>query len=234
MSADEFLIEGGFIRYISEIWYEKGRFPTNKEINKRLGLGDGQIGDLISRPGVIKSLTARGIKIPGSEEFSPKQLAAIHTYLNIYDQRPDAQKFADIGVTPQEWNGWMKGQKFKDYVYGRGQDIFGSDVMVAAQHQVGMGVQRGSIRHLRLFFDIKKWEAEQANTITDIRSFMTSVIETIQRHVTDQETLKAIAVDFENIVQGKPARQIDRPNLPLSLAEIEAKAEAQFVRGEEL
>lgn len=225
-----FKVEGAFLLYIQEVWHQHHRFPTSREFMERLSLSNTDTNTLLAREGVQKSLERRGIAMPGSEDFTPLQLAAINTYLNIYDSRSEAQKLKDLGVTMTKWNGWMKGAKFRDYVMTRAADIFSGETLAVAQHQLSSGVAKGSIRHLRLFFDVQKWESEK-NAMGDVRQFMSRVIETIQRHVSDQDVLKAIASDFEAIMSGQQP-VIQAHSLGVSLAEIEARAEAQHMREE--
>lgn len=226
-----FKVEGAFILFIEEVWHQHHRLPTARDFLDRLSLGNTEVNTLFAREGVQRSLERRGIALPGSEDFTALQLAAINTYLNVYDGRSEAQKLKDLGVTMVKWNGWMKGEKFRSYVMGRASEIFAGETMAVAQHQLSSGVAKGSIRHLRLFFDVQKWEQEK-NAVGDTRQFMSRVIETIQRHVSDQETLKLIAADFEAIMMGQQPI-VQAHSLGASLAEIEARAEAQHMRAED-
>lgn len=228
----DFKIESAFVLYIEEHWHRFGSFPSDRDINNTLGLTAPQIAELISRKGVQASLDRRGIVVSADEGFTAIQLAAINTYLNVSDQRTDRTKLKDLGITINQWNGWWRDPKFRKYVLDRSNDIFNNETLANAQMAVSKRVKSGDPRMLKLFFDIRKADSDSQG-IQDVKQFMSQVIETIQRHVPDENVLKAIALDFEYILMG---------NKPMISGAIEASsppfldkmADQQLAKGKEI
>lgn len=197
-----------FIAVTQQIYMEKGKFPTFKDYYDYINLTKEQVIELLSDEGVQHSLSLRGVTPPEASVFDPRSIAAIFVYSNPFDKRSLIKKLEDIGVTIQEWNGWMRNPAFKGYLMNRTRELFSEDTLANAQMEITKGVAKGSLPHLRLYFDIKKWEADRESQIQDTGVFLTRVIEVIQKHVKSPELIKAIAKDFEAIVAGRDPVQI--------------------------
>lgn len=153
-------------------------------------------------------LRMRGITLPEESVFDPRSLAALFSYVNPYDTRPLKRKLEDLGISMPEWNGWMRNPAFRGYLMSRTRELFTEDTLAAAQVKIAEGVAKGDIRHMRLFFDVQKMEAERATQIQDTGMFLTRVIEAIQKHVKSPEIIKAIAKEFQEIVENRTPIQI--------------------------
>lgn len=228
----DFKIESAFIFFIESYWQKNGVFPRDTEINQNLGLTKEQIAELLSRKGVQASLDRRGVVSSQQDGFTAIQLAAINTYIDISDTRPDRTKLSDLGLTPSQWNGWMRDAKFRKYVMDRAAHLFNNDTLAAAQMAVSKKVKAGDPRILKLYFDIRAKDTELQNN-QDMRSVMMGLIEIIQKHVPDQAVLKSIASEFESLVSGKPAvipgeLTATPPNI------LEKMADATLIRGKGL
>lgn len=197
-----------FIAVTQQLVTELRRFPTFKEYYDYLRLTKEDVMSLLSDEQTQELLRMRGITLPEESAFDPRSIAAIFAYINPYDTRSLKRKLEDLGIELVEWQGWMRNPAFKGYVMNRTRELFTEDTLAAAQVKIAEGVAKGDIRHLRLYFDIKKQEAESSAQIQDTGMFLTKVIEVIQRHVRSPELIRAIAKDFEAIMENRSPVQI--------------------------
>lgn len=197
-----------FIAVTQQLVAEKNRFPTFGEYYNYIRLTKEDVMSLLADENTQDLLRMRGITLPEESVFDPRSLAALFAYINPYDTRSLKKKLEDIGVELSEWNGWMRNPAFRGYLMNRTRELFTEDTLAAAQVKISEGVAKGDIRHLKLYFDIKKQEAEAAHQIQDTGMFLTRVIEVIQKHVRSPELIKAIAKDFEAIVENRSPVQI--------------------------
>lgn len=197
-----------FISVTQQLVAEKSRFPTFKEYYDYIRLTKEDVLSLLSDERTQELLRTRGITLPEESVFDPRSLAALFSYINPYDSRSLKRKLEDLGIELSEWNGWMRNPAFRGYVMNRTRELFTEDTLAAAQVKIAEGVAKGDIRHLKLYFDIKKQEAEANSQIQDTGMFLTRVIEVIQKHVRSPELIKLIAKDFEAIVENRSPVQI--------------------------
>lgn len=192
------------INFIEEYWHDRRQFPTEQEIRTVYKL---PVENLFSHPTFITALEARGIpRPPTSVEGLPTgltklQVAAALKYMDIHDKRSLSAKLKEIGVTTIQWNGWMRGKRFRDFVIdGIGRD-FEENV-----HEAQMGLRKamedGNPNAIKLYYELTKRYNSNEGQIGNLKVVLAQVIEAVQRHVTDPETLALISRDFEVILGG--------------------------------
>lgn len=197
-----------FIAVTQQLVSEKQRFPTFKEYYDYLRLTKEDVMSLLADEVTQDLLRMRGISLPEESVFDPRSLAALFSYINPYDTRSLKRKLEDLGIELPEWNGWMRNPAFRGYLMNRTRELFTEDTLAAAQVKIAEGVAKGDIRHIKLFYDVKRQESEMAYQIQDTGVFLTRVIEAIQKHVKSPELIKAIAKEFEAIVENRSPVQI--------------------------
>lgn len=197
-----------FITVTQQLIAERGKFPTFGEYYTYLRLTKEDVMSLLSDTDTQDLLRMRGIVLPEESVFDPRSIAAIFAYINPYDTRSLKRKLEDLGIELGEWNGWMRNPAFRGYLMNRTRELFTEDTLAAAQMKIAEGVAKGDVRHLKLYFEVQKQEAERVNQIQDTGMFLTRVIEVIQKHVRSPELIKAIAKDFEAIIENRSPVQI--------------------------
>lgn len=203
----EFVAWGQMADLAEATWFDKKRLPTDKEYLDVLvpfGWSDDYMRRLTRNPTYLRMLKERGVSQDvATGDLMPEQLAAIHTYLNIADQRSLRAKLSDLGITSGQFNAWMKYPPFKDYLQKRADELFAEGLPVA--HRALMGqVAAGNVRAIKLYYDKFGFGADTQNgNSQDLKVMVMRLIEVIQKHVTDADILKAIARDFEKVVNGE-------------------------------
>lgn len=192
------------INFIEEYWHDRRQFPTEAEIK---AVYKAPVDELFAHPTFIVALEARGIpRPPTSTQQLPTgltqlQVAAALKYLDVEDKRTLATKLREIGVTTTQWYGWMKGARFRDFVVHNSNQDFEENL-----HEAQMGLRRamenGNPNAIKLYYELTKRYNSNEGQIGNLKVVISQIIEAVQRHVRDPETLEAIAHDFEAILSG--------------------------------
>lgn len=195
-----------FAELAERTWYDKKRLPNKTEYKKclvEMGGNPDRVDFLLTHDHFEKILRERGlIRDPEDDTLLPEQYHAIGAYLNITDQRTWRAKLADLGITPTQWNAWLKYPPFREYLQKRADELYAEGLPMAHKALLEQ-VSRGNVRAIKLYYDTYGFgQDKQAGNTQDVRLLVTRLVEVIQRHVTDQPVLQAIARDFEVVVNG--------------------------------
>lgn len=163
--------------------------------------------NLVENPEFIKSMESRGIPI-GQTSLTAKQMAAVSVMLNLVDRRSDEKKLRDLGISTEEWSTWMLNNNFAKYVKDR------SEALVAANlHEAHMGLMRGvrqgNTSAISLYYKLTgRYDPDQENQV-NVRMLIGKILESIQKHVRDPETLNKLAVEMSQLAieAGTPVGQ---------------------------
>ena len=146
-----------------------------------------------------ESMRVRGIIIDESSvnsNLTPRQMAAVAAMLNLIDKRSDEKKLRDLGITTEEWSTWMLNDKFSAYVTGRAEKLINNPT---AEAHLGLlkGVRAGNLQAVKLHYEITgRYNPEQENAAVNVSVLLARVLETIQKHVRDPNTLNALGSDL--------------------------------------
>jgi hypothetical protein len=179
--------------WVETYWHQYKRYPSDTELAAEFGFNADDLLRLHVSKYYLNCLRERGISHePGF--FTPEQVAAISLISNVYDTRPPAAKLAAIGVSAEQYNGWMQDPKFKEELQRRSEDILGN-IFPEAQAALAKQVMNGSIPALKFYYEITG-RAQSPETV-NIKMLMVKVIEAIQKHVKDPAVLAAIASEIQ-------------------------------------
>lgn len=185
------------IRGLAEIekyWYLHGKFP------KIFSTPGFDLQSALKSESFVMGLFNRGIKIPDhSQELSDAQMAAILVVVDINDRRSIPAKLKGIGINSQTWQGWMKDLNFKEYLHSLSTANF-EDALHVAQQGLLSAVERGDVNAIKYYNQTTGREV--APEIQNARILISRLVQVIQSHVKDQETLTAISRDFERVMRG--------------------------------
>lgn len=138
-------------------------------------------------------------------QLTDKQLAVAHTLLNPFDRRSLEGKLRELGVSPNTYYGWLKSEIFAQYMKRRSEELFG-DTMPMAHSALMRNVIGGDVKSLKLFYEMtNRWQGVKSQDTGNLRAVIMQLIEVIQKHVNDPETLKAIARDFQQALDTQQA-----------------------------
>lgn len=188
---------------VERMWLEKRRFPTTKEFRDVLGgdrITNERVRELVDHRDFEWLLSQRGLPNGTDADLMPEQVAAIQVFLNTMDMRVWSQKLADIGVKPVQFTNWRKNKKFEEALQAEAQKTFSENLPMAHQALL-REVGKGNVRAIKVYYDKLGFGHDvAAASVQDVRFVMLHMIEIIQKHVTDETILKAIAREFEGLV----------------------------------
>jgi hypothetical protein len=203
--------------WVETFWHNNKRYPSDIDLCTRFGFDEFDLLRLHSSKFYEECLRVRGITRDVAV-LTDKQVAAISLITNFSDTRPNAAKLTAIGVTPEEYNGWLSNPEFKKELTNRADDIL-DNVYPEAQAALAKKVKTGDITALKFYYEITG--RAQSPEVVNMKLTMIRVIEAIQKHVKDPEILQAIASEINAVgsVAGETVPALPSTPSPLSLKE---------------
>jgi hypothetical protein len=207
LTANELTLIG----YIEERWHATGKFPRAEVLKERFDI---DVKELLAEKETFRlALVNRGIKYPNYDlidlqldGLTNEQVAAIITMVNFDDKRPRATKLKEMGISVVKWNGWMKERAFVDYLQDLSSRHF-QDALDKAHEGLMRSVERGDTNAIKLYMELTGRHTPggvgSGATAENVKIILQRVVEVIQRHVKDPETLRAIGIDFEKVMNGE-------------------------------
>lgn len=198
LSKDEWNI----LNFIEERYSRRQQFPHLSTISKELKIDQVKVVDCLSNPLMQKSLTIRGIPWEFLEEdrLTPMQLAAIQCILNISDQRTIADKLRGLGINLSTYYGWKKQPHFAEVYREQSERLYGEAIPEVHQSIIKNAVD-GDFKSQKLMLAIAgRWDDKKSVESLNVKFVLIKVLEVIQKHVHDKDSLEAIAREFEVIL----------------------------------
>lgn len=199
--------EYDIVNFVEQEYLLHGLIPTAEKIEE-LGLATKKwYSEFLTKEDVRKSLVARGVSL--GEQFingetyvlTEEQLTAANVMLDLGDNRSRKKKLADLRISTQKWEGWMKDPAFQHYVKTRAENLLGS-----SQHEAHLAlldtVRKGDVSAIKYFNELTGRYAPARDNNIDLPALLMRVLEIIQRHVADDEALRSIANDMMTLANG--------------------------------
>jgi len=191
------------VLYVERVHSTTGALPDTNAIIEYLnfkgipGVEPSEVESLKTNPLFIASMNSRGLNLE-DHIITPKQMAAAAIMLNLTDRRSDEKKLRDIGVTTEEYSNWMLNTTFAKYMADRSENLVANSV-----HEAHMGLMRGvrqgNTASIKLYYEMTgRYNPNEENNV-NIRMLIGRVLEAIQLHVRDPDTLNRLAVSLSQI-----------------------------------
>ena len=187
--------------WVETYWHEKKRYPRDEELHQKFGLTETQLLQLHNSKYYKNCLELRGITREVGD-LSPRQVAAITLITNFSDTRSTETKMASIGVSTEELNGWYSNPVFQRELASRADSIL-DNIFPEAQAQLARQIKQGNFPALKFYYEITG-RAQSPETV-NVKLAMMRLIEIVQKHVQDPETLAAIANEMRGALPGNEA-----------------------------
>jgi YesN/AraC family two-component response regulator len=145
------------------------------------------------------SMEVRGLTFNDEpNKLTAKQMAAASVMLNLTDRRSDEKKLRDIGVSTEEFTNWLQDNQFAEYMRERSELMINNSVHLA---HMGLlrGVNQGNTASIKLYYELTGRYNPNEEQNVNIRILIAKMLEVIQKHVRDPNTLNQLAVEFSQI-----------------------------------
>ncbi|SRR5258708_2217775 len=194
--------EWEILNFIEERYMKRSQFPTVTTISKFTKIDQVRVVECLSSPILQKSLDARGIpwQFLDEDRLTPMQLACLQMVLNITDTRSIAQKLQSLGINISTYHGWKKQPHFMEAYRELSEKLYGESIPEVHQALIKKAVE-GDHQAQKLMLAISgRWDDKKSLEAMNVRFVLMKVLEVIQRHVHDKDTLESIAREFEVIL----------------------------------
>lgn len=202
-------LERRVVATLEESWMKNAYIPTPAEIAESFGLTPKRASEVLISDAVVGACKSRGIPTTAAAGLSPEQVTAINTVINPMDQRSRRKKLQDMNISAAQWAGWMRMPQFASYIKTRSESLL-TDAIPEAHMALVDNVMRGEFTSIKFLYEMTGHYDGNKQPI-DLPALVQRIIEVIQVHVKDPETLLAISHDLLGLAQ--PTTVNTRPEL---------------------
>jgi hypothetical protein len=197
-------VELDLVFFVERFHSSNGVAPTDAQINQRFtGLTPAFMAEFKQNPLVLKSFKARGIIYPAAEDrFTPDQMHAAATMMDLVDRRSDEKKLRDIGISTRQWATWLQDDEFAAYLRDRSEKLLANSTHEAHKGLM-KGVRQGNLAAVRTMYEITGRFDPNKETQIDVRRVLHTFIEVLQKHIKDPVALHAIAMDLSQVASAE-------------------------------
>lgn len=187
------LYEIRLVNRVEQYWHQHHSFPPDDFFDGTL---------VLEKPAFKRAMSMRGIIMPSEiEDLTSEQMAAILSVTNYLDKRSQASKLKALGITNQQWQGWLVNPKFKQYLHNTSSSTF-NDALHTAQEGLMRKVEAGDVNAVKFYMEMTGRYTESGGQVENLKVIISRLIEVIQRHIKDPEQLRAISTDFNTVLSG--------------------------------
>ncbi len=206
--------EAELVKFYHLSWILKQKVPTIEEVatevrKKYPTTRLTSINYYLNRQPVKKALEARGIPYlqHTQSELTATQIAVANVMMNFADERSNREKLDSLGVNSSQYKAWLQDPQFKNLIDSLADQNVRNLRPVAITefsklvHEGNWNAVKFYLETTGAFEDGRAPQAEQQVML---------LIEIIQKHVKDPDTMMAIAQDVINVM-GTRGLQAQKP-----------------------
>jgi hypothetical protein len=202
--------EKALVNYYELQWHLRHRVPTIEEVATHLKLTQVTVNYYLQRRVVIKALDDRGIpwKQHSQDELTATQVAAAVTVMNFTDTRSINDKLDQLGINPSQYYAWLNDPQFKNLIDNLSDQNL-RNVKPTAVTEFTKLINKGDWQAIKYYLDVtgtvKSDDAPQSEVL------LRMIVEIIQKHVKDPETIIAIAQDIKLAAANRTLEVVTTP-----------------------
>jgi hypothetical protein len=193
--------EKELINFYELQWHLRQHVPTIEEVTTHLKKSNSQVTQVsvnyyLQRKNVVKALDKRGIpwRQHTQSELTATQVAAAVTMMNFADTRSNDEKLDQLGINPTTYYSWLNDPQFKNLVDSLADRNL-TNIRPTAVGEFTKLINKGDWKAIQYFLDVTG--ELKGNDVPQSEQLLKMIIEIIQRHVKDPETIVAIAQDIK-------------------------------------
>lgn len=206
-------------------WALRHNVPTIEEVAKHLKLKQVEVNYYLQRRLVIKGLDARGIpwRQHSQSELTATQVATAIMMMNFSDTRSNADKLDELGVNPTQYQAWLSDPQFKNLIDNLADQNL-TNIRPSAITEFTKKINGGDWNAIKYFLDTTG--EMQQNNQPQSEQLLVMIIEIIQKHVKDADTINAIAQDIQLASANRTLeRAVSPPEITGSVVEYDVELE---------
>lgn len=197
------------LAFIEQEWLTHGAVPT-KDYCVNLGITNGPFyTKCLGNADFRHAMAVRGIslKLNSTGEgrdaiLTEEQLVTANAMLDLRDNRSQAKKLREFGVSTAKWEGWLRDPAFQSYLRSRAESLLGDNLHESHLALIDR-VRSGDINAIKYFNEITGRYAPNASDRADANAIIMMVLEVLQRKLSNQpDVLKDVSADLLAIARG--------------------------------
>ena len=194
----DLIVEAAFM-----VWLTQSRIPMPDEL-KVTGLRIDVIKKIMANEEYKKALLARGVPMDAMHDLTAEQLLTVQVVTNVTDKRDLKTKLKSVGVTFPQYRAWLKQPRFAGYMNSITEGLLTDHT--GDLHTVLMErALRGDLNAIKYAHELSGRHDPNRQKVLDLERIVGSLLDSILRHVTDPDKLRAIEADFRVILAGVTA-----------------------------
>lgn len=186
---------GAFYRVVSAYdaaWRALGSRPEVKDVQKLVPqLTKKSVTAVLATDEFAEAMELRGIGFAAEQGLSPQQAAVLNVLENFSDTRALTTKLKDAGVSRPQFNAWLKDPLFRD-LYEKRIESHLRDAHLSALGTIMSAAENGDVKAAEKVLEINGRYSPANAELQNARAVVQALVEAIQRHVDDPETVRAI------------------------------------------
>lgn len=205
--------EKELINFYELQWHLRHRVPSVEEVvthlrKKYSKIRTTSVNYYLNRQPVRKALETRGIPFESHtrDDLSQVQVAAAITVMNMADERSIADKLDQLGINTSQYYAWLNDPQFKNLIDSLADQNL-TNIRPAAIAEFTKKINQGDWNAIKFWLEttgeLQRSDAPQSETI------LRMIVEVIQEHVKDPDTMIAIANGLKNVFQNKTLEVVD-------------------------
>lgn len=198
IAVPEGVTKGVFHRVVAAydaLFRSTGTLPDAAAVRKLLPTTKkGAISKVLATEEFAAAMKLRGVGFVAEQGLSPQQSATLNMLENFGDSRTLSTKLKDVGVSRTQFNAWLKDPLFRD-LYERRIESHFKDAHLMALSTIISNAEGGDQRAAEKVLEINGRYAPQNAELQNARAVVQQLVEAIQRHVKDEEIVRAIIDD---------------------------------------
>lgn len=197
-------------------WFLKQNVPSIEEVALFTKKKQTEINFYLTRKAVTKALDDRGIpwRQHSQNELTATQVAVAVTMSNFADTRSNEAKLDQLGIQPTTYYAWLNDPQFANLVQHLADQNLGN-IRPTAIGEFTKLINKGDWQAVKYYLDItgefKNNDAPQSEVL------LRMIIEIIQKHVKDPETIMAIAQDIKLASANRTLEVVTNNSPPMAI-----------------
>lgn len=214
--------------YCEQYYWMHGSLPTYKQIEADgIDYPESEFHENLANPKFVASLRGRGLPdhlfVRESQRngfrvrlLTEQQISVANAMVDVLDKRSRLKKLTEFGISTSEYNTWLRDPLYRSYCLARAEELLESNQHVAHLSLIER-VSQGDLGAIKYFNSMTGRYREKADSAVQINLNSTNnygedkliaVVEIIQRHVKDPDTLAAIGADILALRGGSPVTPV--------------------------
>lgn len=199
--------EKELINFYELQWHLRHNVPTVEEVvqylnnkhkkeGKQSKVSHTSVNYYLQRSPVKKALKERGIPYEQhtQEDLTPTQVAAAVTVMNFADTRSNDEKLDQLGIKSSQYYAWLNDPQFKNLVDNLADQNL-KNIKPTAITEFTKLINKGDWQAIKYYLDVTG--TVNSNEAPQSEILLRMIVEIIQKHVKDPETIMAIAQDIK-------------------------------------